>query len=278
MLIVFNKMSLTHFKKNKALIVLFVLFVILIVLRIFFLINPGYENNNALIWGSIYQIIALFGAACGLYLSRLWGGYKSVIGRVNLAFAFGLLAQSFGQTISSYYFFKTGEVPYPSIGDIGFFSSVIFYIYGVLVLAKASGIKVSLNSFINKIQAIIIPLLLLTLSYWIFLKNYIIDLNTPIKTFLDLGYPLGQAFYVAVVILIFLLSRKVLGGMMKQPIVLFLIALMIQYFSDFTFLYQVNNGLYVAGGVVDFIYFISYFAMALSLIQLGSAFEKIKSS
>lgn len=254
------------------------LFILLIGLRVFFLVNPGQENHNALIWGSVYQVIALFGAVCGLYLSRLWGGYKSLIGRVNLAFALGLLAQSFGQTIYSYYFFKGGEVIYPSIGDIGFFGSVLFYIYGVLVLAQISGVKISVNSFFNKIQALVISLVLLILSYWIFLKDYIVDPGNITKTLLDFGYPLGQAFYVSIVLLILLLPRKVLGGIMKGPVIFFLVALVAQYFSDFTFLYQANNGTYVAGGIVDFMYFISYFLMAWSLIQLGSVFKKIKSA
>jgi len=267
-----------HFQKDKASIALFVLFIFLFGLRIYFFIYPGEENYNASVWGGIYQIIALFGALCGLYLSELWGGRKSLMGRVNLAFAWGLLAQSFGQSVYSYHFFQGGAVMYPSVGDIGFFGSVIFYIYGVLLLAKASGVKVSLGSFISKIQAIFVPLALLTLSYWFFLRDYIIDWNSPIKTLLDFGYPLGQAFYVSIALLVLLLTRNVLGGAMKKPIVFFLAALVIQYFSDFTFLYQSNSGTYVAGGIVDFMYFLSYFAMAWSLIQLGATFEKIKNS
>jgi hypothetical protein len=252
------------------------LFLGLIALRVVFLVMPGEENYNALIWGSLYQIIALWGAICGIYLSRQWGGFKSLMGRASLAFAFGLLAQSFGQTVYSYLFYTGGEVVYPSLGDVGFFGSVLFYIYGVLLLARASGIKVTLNSFINKIQALLIPLVLLSLSYWIFLSEYIIDLSQPIKTILDFGYPLGQAFYISVALLILLLSRKVLGGIMKAPIIYFIIALALQYLSDFTFLYQLNNGTYVAGGIVDFMYFISYFAMAISLIKLGEAYQKIR--
>jgi hypothetical protein len=271
-------MLANHFRKNKALFILFALFLILTGIRVFFVIKPGTENHNALIWGAIYQFIAWFGAICGLYLSRLWGGHKSLMGRINLAFALGLIAQAVGQSVSSYYFFMSGEVPYPSLADLGFFGSVLFYIYGVILLGKAAGVRLTLESFVNKIQALLIPVILLSSSYWFFLKNYTSEVGFSLRTFLDFGYPLGQAFYLSLAILIIMLSRKTLGGVMKIPVIYFLIALLMQYFCDFTFLYQANNGTYVAGGIVDFMYFLAYFAMAYSLIQLGAAFEKIKNS
>ena len=43
------------------------------------------------VWGSSYQLVALWGALCGLAISRLWGGWRSVIGRSILAFSIGLL-------------------------------------------------------------------------------------------------------------------------------------------------------------------------------------------
>lgn len=267
-----------NLKTNKMFLLTLILFLVLLVVRAVFWVVPGDENYNALIWGSLYQIIAWWGAFCGIYLSKKWGGWSSLVGRANLAFALGLLAQSFGQTVYSYYFYTGGEVLYPSVGDVGFFGSVLLYIYAVWLLAKASGIKVTLNSFINKIQAIIIPLVVLSLSYWIFLSEYVIEPGQMVKTILDLGYPLGQAFYLSIAILILLLPRKVLGGVMKTPIIYFIVALALQYLSDFTFLYQLNNGTYVAGGIVDFMYFISYFAMALSLLKLGQAYDKIKHS
>jgi hypothetical protein len=270
-------MLLQHFRKNIYLGVLVLLFIILTALRVYFLSHPGNENTNALIWGSIYQIIALWGALCGFHLAKLWGGSKSLVGKASNMFAFGLLAQSFGQCVYSYYFYTGGETPYPSLGDVGFFGSVLFYIYGAILLAKISGINVTLKSYTGKVFAIVVPAALLILSYLIFLNGYEFDRSNPLKTFLDFGYPLGQAIYVSIAFLTLLLTRSSLGGVMKKPIVFFLIALIIQYFSDFMFLYMVNHEIYVPGGIIDFLYFVSYFAMALSLIKLGSAFEHIRS-
>ncbi|MFH1170724.1 MAG: hypothetical protein V1704_04165 [Candidatus Vogelbacteria bacterium] len=190
----------------------------------------------------------------------------------------GLLAQSFGQSVFSFYFYTGAELPYPSLADLGFFGSIPLYIYGVILLGRASGIKVSLKSYAKQIVAFIIPLLMLGVSYYIFLKDYEFDWSQPIKTFLDFGYPLGQAFYVSIAILVFILSRKILGGIMKIPILIFLIALVSQYLSDYLFLYQSNNGTFVGGGSVDYMYLVSYFLMALSLIVLGHTYQKISNT
>ena len=98
------------------------------------------------------------------------------------------------------------------------------------------------------------------------------------KVFLDFGYPLGQAFYVSLAILTLILSRKVLGGIMKKPVILFLVALLMQYISDFSFLYEANRGTWIVGGFNDYIYLISYFLMTISLIYIASVFKQIKES
>ncbi len=72
-------------------------------------------------WGSAYQIMALFGTLIGFAASQKWDGYKSLIGKAIMLFSIGLLLQSFGQSVDSYYnYFKNQAIPYPSLGDIGF--------------------------------------------------------------------------------------------------------------------------------------------------------------
>jgi hypothetical protein len=234
-------------------------------------------THKRYIWGSTYQVIALWGAICGFVISKFWGGTKSVMGRSVIAFSVGLLLQVLGQSFYSYYnLFAQIEAPYPSFGDVGYFGSIFAYIYGVSLLARASGVKVSLKSYSNQAKAVMIPLLLLLFSYSFFLINYEYDFGNKLKIFLDFGYPLGQAFYVSLAILTFLLSKKFLGGMMKGPILFLLIALIVQYFSDFNFLYQASQETWYVGGIGDFLYMLSYFVMALSLIHIGNVFKTIQ--
>lgn len=236
------------------------------------------ESNNAQIWSATYQIIAWFGALYGLYFARLWGGWKSIMGRANLSFALGLLAQAFGQSVFSYFFFKGIEAPYPSIADIGFFGSIPFYIYGIILLSKSSGAHLSLKLLSNKIQAFLIPLAVLLISYFMFLKDYEFDWTQPLTIFLDFGYPFGQAIYISLAIVAYFLTRNFLGGLMKKPIILFIIALFAQYIADYIFLYQISRGTYDGGLEIDYLYLVAYFIMTLSLIKLGSVFYKIKNS
>ncbi|HVW66631.1 MAG TPA: hypothetical protein VHA78_02775 [Candidatus Peribacteraceae bacterium] len=232
------------------------------------------------LWGAVYQILAFYGAIAGTYISYKWGGHKSVLGRAVLAFSMGLFLQCFGQTYSSYYVYhyKVESPSYPGIGDIGFFGSVIVYIYGVALLSKISGTRISLRELRYKIWAFLIPTIILATSYALFLRGYEFDFSNVTKIFLDFGYPLGQAIYVSIAIWVLVASRGVLGGIMKKPILFLIAALIFQYFSDFTFLYEANAGTWYVGGINDYMYQTSYLLMTVSLLYLGSIFRKIRES
>ena len=231
------------------------------------------------LWAASYQIIALFGALVGIAISLRWGGLRSLIGRAISMFSLGLLFQVFGQSVYSYYiYFLNQPIPYPSIGDVGYFGSIPLYFYGALLIARAAGAHFPLRGYRNQLLSVILPLLMLSLSYTIFLSGYSFDWSTPVKMLLDFGYPLGQAMYVSAAILAFLLSRNLLGGLMRLPMLAFIGALIIQYIADFMFLYQANAGLWFAGGTNDMIYAVSYLVMTLSLIYIGYIYLKIHES
>ncbi len=265
--------------KYRSFVFVTILFLVIGIWRLVLAYIPSNGSDiNVQIWAASYQIIAWVGAIVGLIFAKSWGGRKSVIGRAALAFAFGLLLQSFGQCVFSYYFYTGLEAPYPSLADLGFFGSIPFYIYGICMLAKASGAHVSMKAWSNKMIAFIIPLAVLALSYIEFLREYEFDFSHPIRIFLDFGYPLGQAVYLSIAVLAYFLSRKMLGGIMRRVIMFFIIALVAQYIADYIFLYQSSRGTFVGGGTSDFVYFIAYFVMAVSLIKLRVTFDAIKNT
>ncbi len=226
-----------------------------------------------------YGIIALWGGLWGLYISIGWGGFRSLVGRTIIYFSIGLLLQEFGQIAYTYYYlYQHIAVPYPSIGDIGYFGSIPFYILGVFTLAKASGVALTLKSIVSKLQVVFIPLITLIISYLYFLKNYSFDFSQPLTIFLDFGYPLGQSIYISLALLTFLLSRKLLGGIMKGRILFFLLALISQYLADFMFLYQANNKDWIAGGLNDYLYMLSYFLMTMALFQMYTTLSNFHKS
>lgn len=253
-----------------------------LLLTVWWFLSPSYQGpQHERFFGdfpSIYGMIALFGAIWGLAISRKWGGFKSIMGKAIIFFSLGLLAQVFGQLVYAYYsFYKNIAIPYPSLGDLGYFGSIPLYTYGVFLLGRASGVKFSLKSSRHQLLAFLIPAIMLIFTYIIFLQHYEMPRFVgkflplwlvPVTIFLDFGYPLGEAIYISLALLAFLLSRKILGGVMKYKILILLLALSIQYLCDFTFLYQVSKGTYVSGGINDLMYLISYFVMTLGLLEL----------
>lgn len=260
--------------KNKAFYVPLIIFIVLSIWWFYIISLPlNLTENVRQIWAAIYQIMAIYGTVTGLFILKKTGG-KNLLGRVILGFSIGLFLQSFGQSVYSYFiFYKHIEAPYPSIGDIGFFGSVVLYIFAAYSLIKMIGVKSSKG----KSTSIFLPIIMLGVSYYFFLQGYEFDWSNKLKVFLDFGYPFGQAIYVSIAILAFLFSRNFLGGIMKRPIRILVFALIFQYCADFMFLYQYSKGTWYVGGINDYLYFISYFLMSLALIYIGFTFDKIKS-
>ena len=227
------------------------------------------ENIHNYLFGAVYGLMALVGGLTGLSISKTWGGAKSSVGRAILFLALGPLAAECGQLVFSFYNIFLGvEIPYPSLADIGFFANIPLYTIGIFYLAQISGGLITLRKLAYKIQVVIIPFLLLLISYILFLQGYEYDWSNPLKIFLDFGYPLGQAFYVSLALLTFTLTRGILGGVMKNKILFILFAFFAQYLADYNFLFQNSRGTWYNGGYGDYLYLLAYFLMSIGIIQL----------
>lgn len=269
---IFNELN----PPKKILMLIFVVLVTWWSVLYFGLHNEIVHLN--LVWAATYQVTALWGAICGFFIFKSWGGSKSLIGRAIFMLSIGLLLQVFGQTVFSVYnLLLEVEIPYPSLADVGFFGSIPFYIYGTYLISKVCGSKLSLKSGHNRLIAFFVPALLLASSYFIFLKDYTFDASFPIRTILDFGYPLGQAVYISFAILAFIFSSDYLGGVAKSTVKFMLIALFVQYIADFNFLSQVAGGTWVNGGYGDLLYLIAYAAMAFAIIRFGTLYTSISS-
>jgi len=264
---------------KKALNIVTILIIVLaIVFTYFFVSNLFIVQPNTtdvvgvFTWADFYQIIALVGGVAGFFVSQAWGGLKSILGRAIFFISLGLFFQNIGQTIFSFYaIYWPNTTFYPSLADIGFFGSVLSYIYGVYLICKMCGVH---RGFINsnkiKLVVFLVPIVILGGSYFVFLKDYLYDPTSPIKVFLDFGYPLGQALYIALTVLAYIVSKNTLGGMMRSTILILFIALLLQYAADFNFLYQSTSDSWVlSGSYGDFLYLISYTFMSLTLIKFG---------
>lgn len=229
-------------------------------------------------FGATYGVIALFGAIIGFIAAHKWGGFKTVIGRSLTFFALSLLAQEAGQLIYTYYIYVSKiQIPYPSWGDAAYFSSVLLYIYAAILLAKAAGIKYAFKSAARyKAIAVLVPIIMLGIAYRVFLYHQQYNLHKPLTVFLDFGYPTGEAIYISLALTAFLLSRKLLGGVMRAGILIVILALAVQYFSDFTFLYMSNKGSWQTGHWNDLSYMIAYFVMTTAMIKFLLTYKGLR--
>jgi len=224
-----------------------------------------------------YGLMALFGGLYGLKISKKWGGISSFIGKTIISFSIGLLLQEFGQLAYSFYSLFLGiEIPYPSIGDIGFFGSIPFYLLGTYYLSKAVGIEVLLKDNVNKLIFVLVPVISVIFVYYMFLVGYEYDWSQPVTVFLDFGYPIGQSLYVSLGLSAYILSSRFLGGYMRVRVLLLFAALVIQYCADFYFLYLVSRDLWDTAGINEYMYFFAYFVMTLSILEFNSALKNIK--
>lgn len=264
--------------RDKKALLAFIYFLLLTIWWVTLQFAGDFQKFQLDVFTITYGFIALFGGVWGLLTARKWGGFNSLIGRAIIAFSLGLLAQELGQLIYTYFIYFQGvEVPYPSWGDLGFFGSIPLYIYGTVLLAKASGVRAVVRAFSGKLQALLIPLIVLAFSSYVFLQGYELDLSNPLRVFLDFGYPIGQAIYLSIALLTYFLSRDSLGGVMRGKILFLLGALFVQYLADFIFLYQASRGTWAVSGISDYIYFVAYFLMASSLLQLNRVMVELKS-
>ena len=239
--------------------------------------NLPHESEYNQLWAAVYGLVALWGGIWGVIISQKWGGLQSVMGKSILFFALGLLSQEIGQVLYSYYiYFLHQPIPYPSVGDYFFWATVPLYIIAVIYLARASGVHISLRSVTGKLQAVLIPAGILLLCYAIFLQGYEFDWADPIKILIDLGVPIGEAVYISIALLTYMLTRGLLGGIMKNKVLFILIALLGEFIADWVFLYQASREIWYAGGINDYMYFVAYSLMVLGLLQLNAVLAKIR--
>jgi len=252
---------------SKIFYLLIIYYLVLVIwwLKIFF--SGSTEGDENFLFGFAYSFIPLVGGIYGLIISKKWGGFQSQIGKGIGFFSLGLLGYWFGQTAWSYYnIIAKVEVPYPSVADFGYFSAIITYSLGIFYFAKAIGIKFQLRKNKSKLFALIVPLIMLLVSYFFFIRDTEHDFSDPIRTFLDYGTPLGLAIPISIAIIAYSLTRGFLGGQMKSRILYIIAALIIEYITEFTFFYQAATGTYYNGGFNDLMYATSFLVMSLGLI------------
>lgn len=228
------------------------------------------------IFSSTYFIIPLWGALWAILRADKWRGIKSIMGKTMLFFSFGLLCQVIGQisyAVSVHIFHI--QIPYPSLGDLGYFGSTLFYLYGVFLLFKVAGIKFKAGLVIKHILVSIISFMCLLIGAYIFLQSYIFQFSDMLKLFLDIWYPVIGIVNFYIVLLLYLELKANKKNILKNKVVFFVFALLIQFLSDSVFIYQANLETWTGGQVNDYMYLLGYLFMTLAILKLDSHLFKL---
>jgi len=210
--------------------------------------------------------------------AKMWGGFKSSVGKAVFFLGLGLFCWGSGEAIWSYYNFFVGEpAPYPSLADLGFAPSIFFYGLGAIYLSHATGAKFGLRNPYAKVFVTIAPFLLLALSYYLFVTVarggiLVPPDETPLKTILDIVYPFGDFVALAISVIVSGLSFKYFGGRYVFDIISILLGLAVMTIADAVFSYTTTVGTFYNGQFGDLL-----LTTGLFLLTFGAlGFYKVK--
>lgn len=226
-----------------------------------------------------YWILPLFSGITGVFIAQQWGGFKSLVGKTMLALSVGLIFQAGGQIIYALYFYLLHiEVPYPSLGDVAFLASVFCYIYSAWNLAKVLGMRNQPHRPMAQVLALLVPAVILVVSYKIFLWDYDFASFDIFKGIMDFGQPLGQAAYISLALLGGVFSWKKLGGQLKGAVLLTILGFFLQYCADFYYAYRATYGGWRPAYISDLIYIIAYFVTSQALFMFAAGYHRLSKS
>lgn len=244
------------------------------------LISSGLKTSN---WNYIYSILFSLVPFIGGFVGFILSGPRrsfSNIGKAVFFISLGLFSWGSGSMIwAGYNFFQNLSVPYPSLADLGYFPAYFFWITGIIYLSRATGAKFELKQKKSKFFLLVIPFIIITLSYYFLLflikRSYVID--NYVKIFFDLAYPSMDIVILTIAVIIFGLSVNFFGGKYKLSIFAILCGFTSMYFADFTFSYTTSLNIYFNGDFGDFIFTIALYLMTWGTLSFYLTPKKISS-
>lgn len=232
------------------------------------------ESVYNYLYSLLFSLIPLVGGFLGMLRSRVWGGLKSSVGRAVFFISLGLFAWGMGSMAWSYYNLVLQiPAPYPSWADLGFASSIFFYGLGTIFLSKATGAKFGLRNTYAKIFTVIMPVIVFAVSYYILIivaraGVLVPEGETPLKTVLDIAYPLGDFFSLAIAIVISGLSFRYLGGRHIKDIIAIWLGLAVMFVADSIFSYTTTVGTFYNGSFGDLMLTFGLFLLTFGVLGL----------
>lgn len=231
--------------------------------------TAGFYNY---LYSFLFGLTPLVSGIVAIVAAKRWGGMKTTIGKAVLCMGLGIFFWGCGAMIWSYYnFILDVPAPYPSLADLGFAPSIFLYGLGVIYLADATGATLGLKNIYAKIFAVIAPLIILSLSYYVLVTIarggvLLSATENPVKIIFDIAYPLGDFLGLTIAVLISGLSFKYMSGRYTVEILSILAGLAVMFVADFIFSYTTTTGTFYNGNVGDLILTIGTFLLSFGVL------------
>lgn len=254
---------------QKICLSFYILLVIFWAILFFTNTTEGFYNY---FYSFLFGLIPLFAGLVAMVRSRIWGGLKSAIGKAVFFIGLGIFVWGCGELIWSYYnFFLHEPAPYPSWADLGFAPSIFFYGLGAAFLASATGAKFGLRNKSAKVFITLAPIAILAFSYYIIIyvarDGFLVAAgDPPLKTVLDIAYPVGDFVALTIAIIISGLSFQYLGGRYKYDIYSVLVGLGVMFIGDTLFSYATTVGTYYNANFGDLMLTTGLFLLSFGVL------------
>ena len=219
------------------------------------------DESNTIVINDILAMTSSLAATLGMVYGMRWSyRVNRQIGTAWWLFMLAMINWALGDTLWAYYELIVGEVPYPSIADVFYLSTYIFFFIGILRIPRLRDDSNStgwlwLDIFIVMFSASIIS--------WNFLLGPIVlDNQQPWLTILvNSAYPVGDLLLVMAITMLIVLPRSPLW---LKPIYLMMIGHGLSAVADVIYLYQTINETYASSAFFNILFSIAPLVLMLS--------------
>ena len=182
----------------------------------------------------------------------------------------GLLCWGIGGMIWMYYtIFQNIVLPYPSVTDIFYLPSTLFYSLGVIYFARASGSELKFKNTPERLFVVTSTVIISIISYYFLVTiargGKLFDSEySPLENFLNIAYPCMDFVGLTIAVLVSGLSFKYIIPKYKIALMALTCGLVIMFISDSLLNYLIIHGKYYNGCLSDL-----SFVFGVSLLIFG---------
>lgn len=247
-------------------------FVLLIVFWAFLFTTGAKSGMLNYTFAFLYALMPFLGGIAAVRGYQEWGGLSTILGKAILFLGLGLFMWGFGKIAWVYYAAIPG-IQDASLPNWFFAPSVFLYTIGTIYLSLTTGIRLSLKFTSGRIFAIVTPIVMFVLAYYVLftlphtgLSSVIANKDAILDSIFNVAYPIGDAVSLAVAAVVAGLSFRYLGGLYKTEIIFILTGLIGMFAADSYFAYSRLIGTSYIGGAGDLIYAFALFLLTCGLL------------